>query len=207
MFSTLKKSCSQLTNSCLLGGHEGSLLWIDILSFLLPIGIFSRCLLGVSTVNNVRETQTQQALSEGRLRLIMCNCAPQTQKVLFFRSYGPQTRAPCVNTGVPQAQKAACFALCLISNILSLACSLALLLSLWPFLAPSLSLVRSPFLSLPLACVILLLALVRSVLVSLSPSLLLSLSPSLASPQPPLPALSCACALSLSLPPPLVRGV
>ena len=32
--STLKsRSCWQLTSSCLLRGHEGSLLWIDILSF------------------------------------------------------------------------------------------------------------------------------------------------------------------------------
>ena len=40
VFSTLQSRNSfQLTNSCLLRGHEGSLLWIDILSFLLPIGI------------------------------------------------------------------------------------------------------------------------------------------------------------------------
>jgi len=38
VFSTLQsRSCWQLTNSRLLGGLEGSLLWIDILSFLLPI--------------------------------------------------------------------------------------------------------------------------------------------------------------------------
>jgi len=41
VFSTLQsRSCSQLTNSCLLRGHAGSLLWIDILSFLFLIGIF-----------------------------------------------------------------------------------------------------------------------------------------------------------------------
>ena len=50
MFLTLQsRSCLQLTNSCLLWGHEGSLLWIDILSFLLPIGIFSRWFVGYST--------------------------------------------------------------------------------------------------------------------------------------------------------------
>jgi len=38
VFSTLQsRSCWQLTNSCLLRGLEGSLPWIDILSFLLPI--------------------------------------------------------------------------------------------------------------------------------------------------------------------------
>ena len=43
VFSTLQsRSCFQLANSCLLWGHEGSLLRIDILSYLLPIGIFSR---------------------------------------------------------------------------------------------------------------------------------------------------------------------
>ena len=48
VFSTLQsRSCLQLTNSCLLRGHEGSLLWIDILSFLIPIGIFSRWFVGV----------------------------------------------------------------------------------------------------------------------------------------------------------------
>jgi len=34
VFSTLQsRSCVQLTNSCLLRGREGSLLWIDILTF------------------------------------------------------------------------------------------------------------------------------------------------------------------------------
>ena len=48
VFSTLpSRSCWQLTNSCSLRGLEGSSLWIDILCFLLPIGIFSKCLLGV----------------------------------------------------------------------------------------------------------------------------------------------------------------
>jgi len=38
VFSTIQsRSCWQLTNSCLLRGLEGLLLWIDILSFLLPI--------------------------------------------------------------------------------------------------------------------------------------------------------------------------
>jgi len=38
VFSTLQsRSCWQLTNSCLLRGFEGSLLWIDILSILLLI--------------------------------------------------------------------------------------------------------------------------------------------------------------------------
>jgi len=38
LFSTLQsRSCWQLTNSCLLRGFEGLLLWIDILSILLPI--------------------------------------------------------------------------------------------------------------------------------------------------------------------------
>ena len=47
VFSTLQsRSCFQLANSCLLRGHEGLLLWIDILSFLLPIGIFSRWFVG-----------------------------------------------------------------------------------------------------------------------------------------------------------------
>jgi len=40
--SQTRRSCFQLANSCLLRGHEGSWLWIDILSFLLPSGIFSR---------------------------------------------------------------------------------------------------------------------------------------------------------------------
>jgi len=39
VFSTLKsRSCLQLTNSCLIWGHEG----YNMLSFLLPIGIFSK---------------------------------------------------------------------------------------------------------------------------------------------------------------------
>ena len=41
VFSTLQSgSCFQLTISFLLGVREGSLLWIDIISFLLPIGKF-----------------------------------------------------------------------------------------------------------------------------------------------------------------------
>jgi len=43
VFSMLQsRSCFQLTNSCLLRGREGLLLWIGILSFLLLIGIFSK---------------------------------------------------------------------------------------------------------------------------------------------------------------------
>jgi len=147
---------------------------------------------------SVREPQTQKALSKGRFVCVSCKYAPQTQKVLFFRSYGPQTRAPCVDTGAPQAQKAASFALCLISNILSLSCSLAVLLSLWLFLSPSLSLVRSPFLSLPLAWVILLLALVRSVLVCLSLPPPFPFSLPRFSPTPPPPSLLRMCSISLA---------
>ena len=47
VFSTLQSSsCCQLANSYLLRGHKGLLLRIDILSFLLPIGIFLRWFVG-----------------------------------------------------------------------------------------------------------------------------------------------------------------
>jgi len=47
VFSTLQsRSWFQLANSCLLRGYESSLIRIDILSFLLPIGIFSRWFVG-----------------------------------------------------------------------------------------------------------------------------------------------------------------
>jgi len=47
VFSTLQsRSCLQLTNSCLLRGREGSLLWIDILCFCYRIGIFSKWFAG-----------------------------------------------------------------------------------------------------------------------------------------------------------------
>ena len=47
VFSTLQsRSCWQLTNSCLLRGLEGSLLWIEILSFCYRFGIFSKWFVG-----------------------------------------------------------------------------------------------------------------------------------------------------------------
>jgi len=49
VFSTLQgRSCWQLTNSCLLRGLEGSMLWIDIICFFYRLGLFSKCLLGVN---------------------------------------------------------------------------------------------------------------------------------------------------------------
>ena len=53
VFSTLRsRSCFQLTISFLLEGREGLLLLIDIISFLLPIGKFSKQ--GVFVLYNVR---------------------------------------------------------------------------------------------------------------------------------------------------------
>ena len=52
VFSTLQsRRCRQLTNSCLLRGLEGSMLWIDILCFCYWFGIFSKRLLVLSTLN------------------------------------------------------------------------------------------------------------------------------------------------------------
>ena len=67
MFSTLQsRSCWQLTDSCWLRGLEGSLLWIDILSFLLPIWYIFEVVCWVFSTLNM--------FSFAFLSLFCCSC-------------------------------------------------------------------------------------------------------------------------------------
>jgi len=92
VFSTLRsRSCFQLTNSCLLGGREGSLLWIDILSFLLPIGKFSKWSGEFLYVQYALVRISNPCFSFGLLILVLISCiyckyvsCPNLRNVLMY---------------------------------------------------------------------------------------------------------------------------
>ena len=75
VFSTLlSRSCWQLTNSCLLRGLEGSLLWIDMLSFLLPIWYIFEVVCWVFSTLNMFLLACLSLFSSCQLILVLKSC-------------------------------------------------------------------------------------------------------------------------------------